>query len=97
MKSVADRAARCAATPGRHCAGRHHSHAARTWTPLKARAPKPGEASPFIYHDHHFKHDAVKVLPGEYYVTTDDMVIMTVLGSCIAACIWDPQAFAWAA
>lgn len=58
---------------------------------LKARSPKPGEAS-FYYHDHHFKHDAVKVLPGEYYVTTDDMVIMTVLGSCIAACIWDPKA-----
>jgi len=58
---------------------------------LKARTPKPGEAS-FYYHDHHFKHDAVKVLPGEYYVTTDDMVIMTVLGSCIAACIWDPKA-----
>lgn len=57
---------------------------------LKARPPKPGEAS-FYYHDHHFKHDAVKVLPGEYYVTTDDMVIMTVLGSCIAACIWDPK------
>lgn len=58
---------------------------------LKARKPKPGEAS-FYYHDHHFKHDAVKVLPGEYYVTTDDMVVMTVLGSCIVACIWDPQA-----
>ena len=57
---------------------------------LKARKPKPGEAS-FFYHDHHFKHDAVKVLPGEYYVTSDDMVIMTVLGSCIAACIWDPK------
>lgn len=57
---------------------------------LKARKPKPGEAS-FYYHDHHFKHDSVKVLPGEYYVTTDDMMIMTVLGSCIAACIWDPR------
>ena len=57
---------------------------------LKARAPKPGEAS-FFYRDHHFKHDAVKVLPGEYYVTTENMVVMTVLGSCIAACIWDPK------
>ncbi len=57
---------------------------------LKSHAPKPGEAS-FFYRDHHFKHDAVKVLPGEYYVTTDDMVLMTVLGSCIAACIWDPK------
>jgi len=57
---------------------------------LKALPRKPGEAA-FLYHDHHFKHDAVKVLPGEYYVTTADMMIMTVLGSCIAACIWDPK------
>ena len=57
---------------------------------LKSRPRKPGEAS-FFYHDHNFKHDAVKVLPGEYFVTDQEMVIMTVLGSCIAACIWDPK------
>lgn len=57
---------------------------------LKTRAPRPGEAS-FFYRDHHFNIDTVKVLPGEYYVTTDDMMVMTVLGSCIAACIWDPK------
>ena len=33
-----------------------------------------------------------KILPGEYYVTTADEVISTVLGSCVAACIWDPEA-----
>jgi chemotaxis protein CheD len=58
---------------------------------LKALPRKPGEAS-FFYSDHHFQYDAVKVLPGEYYVATDDLVIMTVLGSCIAACIWDGKA-----
>ena len=57
---------------------------------LKNTRPKPGEAS-FFYRDHHFKQDSVKVLPGEYYVTQEDMMIMTVLGSCIAACIWDPK------
>lgn len=57
---------------------------------LKARPAKPGEAR-FFYRDHHFKHDAVKVLPGEYFVTTDELVVTTVLGSCIAACIWDPR------
>lgn len=57
---------------------------------LKARPRKPGEAA-FFFHDPHFGHDAVKVLPGEYFVTADEMLIMTVLGSCIAACIWDPQ------
>ena len=30
-----------------------------------------------------------KVLPGEYYLTKDDEVITTVLGSCIAICIRD--------
>jgi chemotaxis protein CheD len=58
---------------------------------LRARTPKPGEAS-FFFHEPHFRCDAVKVLPGEYYVTTDELVILTVLGSCIAACLWDPLA-----
>jgi chemotaxis protein CheD len=57
---------------------------------LRRTLPKPGEAS-FFYRDPHFKQDSVKVLPGEYYVTQNDMMITTVLGSCIAACIWDPQ------
>lgn len=58
---------------------------------LKSLPRKPGEAS-FFYADHHFQYDAVKVLPGEYFVASDEMVIMTVLGSCIAACIWDSRA-----
>ena len=57
---------------------------------LRGLPRKPGQAA-FFYRDHHFQHDAVKVLPGEYYVTNDEMMIMTVLGSCIAACIWDPK------
>lgn len=55
---------------------------------LKAQPRNPGEAS-FFYHDHHFQYDAVKVLPGEYFVSNEDIVIMTVLGSCISACLWD--------
>ena len=58
---------------------------------LKALPRKPGEAS-FFYADHHFQYDAVKVLPGEYFVSSEDIVVMTVLGSCIAACIWDGKA-----
>jgi len=58
---------------------------------LKAQSRKPGEAS-FFYRDHHFQYDAVKVLPGEYFVSREDLVIMTVLGSCISACIWDSSA-----
>ncbi len=41
------------------------------------------------YYDRIFGSDAVKVLPGEYFVTTSDMVLVTVLGSCVSACIRD--------
>lgn len=58
---------------------------------LRQHARKPGEAS-FFFFDHHFQSDAVKVLPGEYFVADSDILIMTVLGSCIAACIWDTKA-----
>jgi chemotaxis protein CheD len=58
---------------------------------LKRAHREPGEAS-FFYNDHHFQYDAVKVLPGEYFVSTEDILITTVLGSCIAACIWDAKA-----
>ena len=41
------------------------------------------------YFDRTFDCDAVKVLPGEYFVTTADMLLVTVLGSCVTACIRD--------
>ena len=66
-----------------------HNSAAHLQT-LKTRSRKPGEAS-FFFHDQHFRYNAAKVLPGEYFVTHEDIVVMTVLGSCIAACIWDSQ------
>jgi len=58
---------------------------------LKAQPRKPGEAS-FFFYDAHFKNDAVKILPGEYFVHDEDMLVMTTLGSCIAACLWDRNA-----
>jgi chemotaxis protein CheD len=58
---------------------------------LKAQPRKPGEAS-FFFYDAHFKNDAVKILPGEYFVHEEDMLIMTTLGSCIAACLYDRNA-----
>ena len=57
---------------------------------LKARPKVPGQAG-FFYFDPHFQYNAVKVLPGEYFVSNEDIVIMTVLGSCIAACLWDSR------
>ena len=45
--------------------------------------------APNLYYDRYFEIDAVKILPGEYYATARSMVIVTVLGSCVSACIRD--------
>ena len=42
-----------------------------------------------LYFDRTFSCEAAKILPGEYYCTERDMVIVTVLGSCVSACIRD--------
>ncbi len=57
---------------------------------LKARPRKNGEAS-FFFYDAHFRNEAVKVLAGEFFVFDEDILIMTTLGSCIAACLWDRE------
>ncbi|NDW21738.1 chemoreceptor glutamine deamidase CheD [Alteromonas hispanica] len=41
------------------------------------------------YYDTHFANYAVKILPGEFYATNDDTMIVTVLGSCVAVCLYD--------
>lgn len=45
--------------------------------------------APTTYYDRHFERHAVKILPGEYFVTNGDKVIVTVLGSCVAVCLRD--------
>lgn len=45
--------------------------------------------SPNRYYDNTFDMDAIKLMPGEYYVTKRNMVLVTVLGSCVSACIRD--------
>jgi chemotaxis protein CheD len=57
---------------------------------LRAAPRRPGEAS-FFFYDAHFRNDAVKVMPGEFAVHDEDILILTTLGSCIAACLWDRQ------
>ena len=42
-----------------------------------------------VYYDRTFDRDAAKILPGEYYFTAKDMMIVTVLGSCVSACLRD--------
>lgn len=48
--------------------------------------------APNRYYDRHFERDAVKILPGEYYATTNDTLIVTVLGSCVSVCLRDAVA-----
>jgi len=43
------------------------------------------------YWDGRFKRNTVKLLPGEYHSTTGDEMLVTVLGSCVAACIRDTR------
>ena len=45
--------------------------------------------APNVYYDNSFEMEAAKILPGEYYVTQREMVLVTVLGSCVTACIRD--------
>jgi chemotaxis protein CheD len=40
--------------------------------------------------DRHCDRWSARILPGEYFVTRNDEVITTVLGSCISACMRDP-------
>jgi len=44
------------------------------------------------YHDSVFGTLAVKLLPNEFYVTDHDLMLTTLLGSCVSACIRDPVA-----
>ena len=55
-------------------------------------APLPQGFATHEFYDRNFDKPASKVLPGEFYVTGEDRIVVTVLGSCVAACIRDPQA-----
>lgn len=45
--------------------------------------------APNLYYDRRHNSEAAKIMPGEYYATTRDMLLVTVLGSCVCACIRD--------
>ncbi|HKY90993.1 MAG TPA: chemoreceptor glutamine deamidase CheD [Nevskiaceae bacterium] len=55
----------------------------------KARS-ETAPSAPISYFDKQFDAQALKVLPGEYLVTDRDVMLVTVLGSCVSACIRDP-------
>lgn len=41
------------------------------------------------FYDPKFQAQCISVLPGEYYTTASDEMVMTILGSCISACVRD--------
>lgn len=47
--------------------------------------------APNLYYDNYFNIDAVKIVPGEYYVTARPILIVTVLGSGVAVCVRDRE------
>jgi len=52
---------------------------------------------PLFTHVNHYwdkKREQViaKILPGEFYMTRENVAIATTLGSCVSACIWDEHA-----
>lgn len=52
----------------------------------------PGFETVKSYWDAQNKKHSARILPGEYYVSRGDEIISTVLGSCVSACVRDPEA-----
>ncbi len=57
---------------------------------MSAAAAAIAEGSVMRYYDARFKSHAAKLLPTQSLVVDDDTALVTVLGSCVAACIRDP-------
>jgi chemotaxis receptor (MCP) glutamine deamidase CheD len=41
------------------------------------------------YYMNHFSGKSVVIGPGQYYVSQERVTISTLLGSCVAVCLWD--------
>lgn len=52
----------------------------------------PGNGSRELYYDSYFGLHAAKIGPGELYASKRNILIVTVLGSCVSACLIDPVA-----
>jgi chemotaxis protein CheD len=55
---------------------------------LRSGAGRPLE----VYRDPRLGHEAVQLLAGDFVVTAEPLALVTVLGSCVAACLRDPVA-----
>lgn len=58
---------------------------------LLASSPAPECFARSMFYDPKHQLDAIKLLPGEYSVTTHNQILTTVLGSCVSACIRDTR------
>jgi chemotaxis protein CheD len=58
---------------------------------FRAGPGHPG-AQKICAYDRDLKSQAIKILPGEFLATSRDVVMLTLLGSCVAACLHDPDA-----
>jgi len=47
-------------------------------------------AQPAAYFDKELQTPAIKLLPADYHVTAEPLALVTLLGSCVAACLFDP-------
>ncbi len=57
---------------------------------MNARANTAAE--PSRYHDSRFGTAAIKLLPADLCVTREEVAVVTILGSCVSACLRDPVA-----
>lgn len=53
------------------------------------QAPNSGQLT--RYFDRKFDAEAIKLMPGEFAGVDDPTMLVTVLGSCVAACLFDPE------
>jgi chemotaxis protein CheD len=60
--------------------------------PYQAGADLSGTGSRELYYDTYFGLHAAKIGPGELYASKRNILIVTVLGSCVSACLMDPVA-----
>lgn len=53
---------------------------------------KPTMEAPVThYFDKELQRDVIKLPTGGYFSTQDDIAIVTLLGSCVSACLWDTR------
>ncbi|MDC7226239.1 MAG: chemotaxis protein CheD [Spirochaetales bacterium] len=45
----------------------------------------------YKYYDNTLKKESVNLAPGEFFVSSEDIIINTILGSCVAVALYDPE------